>query len=149
MRVLIVGGGIGGRATAIALEQAGLEPYVLEQSSELTEIGSGIGMHANAMRVLTHLGADGFVRQSGVRIDTGEWRRSDDNSMIFVQQFGAMAERYGDVYICMHRADLHQAISANPFITFFTVATESGTLEFRWTGDNGLEATATAKIVVE
>jgi sulfur-oxidizing protein SoxZ len=47
------------------------------------------------------------------------------------------------------RADLHQAISANPFITFFTVATESGTLEFRWSGDNGLEETAQAKIVVE
>ena len=47
------------------------------------------------------------------------------------------------------RADLHQAISANPFITFFTTATESGTLEFRWTGDNGMEETATAKITVE
>ena len=47
------------------------------------------------------------------------------------------------------RADLHQAISANPFITFFTVATESGTLEFRWTGDNGLEETVQAKIAVE
>ena len=47
------------------------------------------------------------------------------------------------------RADLHQAISANPFISFFTVATESGTLEFRWTGDNGLEETARAKITVE
>jgi sulfur-oxidizing protein SoxZ len=47
------------------------------------------------------------------------------------------------------RADLHQAISANPFITFFTTATESGTLEFRWTGDNGLEETASAKITVE
>jgi sulfur-oxidizing protein SoxZ len=47
------------------------------------------------------------------------------------------------------RADLHQAIAANPFISFFTVATESGTLEFRWTGDNGLEETASAKIAVE
>jgi sulfur-oxidizing protein SoxZ len=47
------------------------------------------------------------------------------------------------------RADLHQAISANPFITFFTMAIESGTLEFRWTGDNGLEETAQAKITVE
>jgi sulfur-oxidizing protein SoxZ len=47
------------------------------------------------------------------------------------------------------RADLHQAISANPFVSFFTVATESGTLEFRWTGDNGLEETAQAKITVE
>jgi sulfur-oxidizing protein SoxZ len=46
------------------------------------------------------------------------------------------------------RADLHQAISANPFITFFTVATEGGTLDFRWTGDNGFEETAQAKIAV-
>ena len=47
------------------------------------------------------------------------------------------------------RADLHQAIAANPFITFFTVATESGTLEFRWTDDNGKGETASAKIAVE
>jgi sulfur-oxidizing protein SoxZ len=47
------------------------------------------------------------------------------------------------------RADLHQAISANPFITFFMVATESGTLTFRWAGDNGMEETAQAKIMVE
>ncbi len=35
------------------------------------------------------------------------------------------------------RADFHPAISANPFLTFTTVATESGTLEFRWTDDSG------------
>ena len=34
-------------------------------------------------------------------------------------------------------AELHQAVSANPYIGFFTVATESGTLEFTWKGDNG------------
>ena len=44
---------------------------------------------------------------------------------------------------------LYPAIAANPFITFHTVATESGTLEFKWTGDNGLEETASAKITVE
>jgi len=47
------------------------------------------------------------------------------------------------------RADLHQAIAANPFITFFTTATENGTLEFKWTDDNGQVETATAKITVE
>jgi sulfur-oxidizing protein SoxZ len=47
------------------------------------------------------------------------------------------------------RADLYPAISANPFLTFFTIATESGTLEFTWTGDNGFSETATAKIAVE
>ncbi len=46
-------------------------------------------------------------------------------------------------------AQLYPAISANPFVTFHTVATESGTFEFKWTGDNGFAATETAKIVVE
>jgi sulfur-oxidizing protein SoxZ len=46
------------------------------------------------------------------------------------------------------RADLHQAVAANPLVMFTTVATESGTLEFRWTGDNGYEATHTAQLTV-
>ena len=47
------------------------------------------------------------------------------------------------------RADLYPAISANPFITFFTVAIDSGTIAFKWTGDNGFDETASAEIVVE
>lgn len=47
------------------------------------------------------------------------------------------------------RAELWQAIAANPFITFTTVATESGAFEFKWAGDNGFAATETASIVVE
>jgi sulfur-oxidizing protein SoxZ len=47
------------------------------------------------------------------------------------------------------RADLFPAIAANPFISFFTVATASGTIEFKWTGDNGFAQTETANITVE
>ena len=60
-----------------------------------------------------------------------------------------------DTFVCTYngeeifRAALHPAIAANPFITFHTVATESGTLEFKWTGDKGFSATASAKITVE
>jgi sulfur-oxidizing protein SoxZ len=46
------------------------------------------------------------------------------------------------------RADLHPAIAANPFIVFSTVATESGTIQFHWTGDNGFSATESAAITV-
>ncbi len=46
-------------------------------------------------------------------------------------------------------ADLHPAIAANPFIVFSTVATESGTLTFHWTGDNGFSVKETASIVVD
>jgi sulfur-oxidizing protein SoxZ len=47
------------------------------------------------------------------------------------------------------RADLFPAVAANPFITFFTVATESGTIAFKWSGDNGFQETASAKITIE
>ena len=47
------------------------------------------------------------------------------------------------------RADFPPAVAANPLIEFTTVASESGTLEFRWAGDNGFGAVATAQITVE
>jgi sulfur-oxidizing protein SoxZ len=46
-------------------------------------------------------------------------------------------------------ADLYPAIAANPFVSFHTVATESGTIAFEWTGDNGFHETGSAKITVE
>jgi sulfur-oxidizing protein SoxZ len=54
---------------------------------------------------------------------------------------------YNDIEV--FRAELSPAIAANPFIAFSTVATESGTLTFRWTGDNDFAATETATITVE
>ena len=47
------------------------------------------------------------------------------------------------------RAELHPAIAANPFIVFSTIATESGTLSFQWTGDNGFSVTESASITVD
>ena len=45
-------------------------------------------------------------------------------------------------------AELHQAISANPYIGFFTIARESGTLEFTWEGDNGFAQTEKMPLTV-
>ena len=53
---------------------------------------------------------------------------------------------YNGVEIC--RVDLHPSISANPYLAFSTVATESGTLVFNWSGDNGFTATESASISV-
>ena len=46
-------------------------------------------------------------------------------------------------------ADWHGAISANPYMSFYTKATESGTFEFTWTDDDGSVYTKTAKLTVE
>jgi sulfur-oxidizing protein SoxZ len=47
------------------------------------------------------------------------------------------------------RAELFPAMSANPFISFTTVATESGTITMTWSGDNGFSAAESAEIIVE
>jgi sulfur-oxidizing protein SoxZ len=46
------------------------------------------------------------------------------------------------------QAELSSAIAANPFISFTTVATESGTLSFTWEGDNDFRQTETRDIAV-
>jgi len=59
-----------------------------------------------------------------------------------------------NLFVCTYngveifRADLYSAIAANPLLTFTTVATESGTIEFKWTGDNGFAVTQSAAITV-
>jgi sulfur-oxidizing protein SoxZ len=47
------------------------------------------------------------------------------------------------------RAEFSPAIAANPFLSFFTTARDSGTLEFHWSGDNGFAATESTEITIE
>ena len=79
-------------------------------------------------------------------METG-YRHTAEGEMVPRDIITSFACRYNGTEI--FRADLFPAISANPFITFFTVATESGKFNFEWTGDRGFSATATASIIVE
>jgi 2-polyprenyl-6-methoxyphenol hydroxylase-like FAD-dependent oxidoreductase len=70
-RVAIIGGGIGGLTAASALSRAGIEVAVYEAAAELKEIGAGVALHPNAMKVLTSVppdmtGADGDERFESV-----------------------------------------------------------------------------------
>ena len=79
-------------------------------------------------------------------METG-YRRTATGDLIPRDIITSFACRYNGVEI--FRTDLFPAIAANPFISFFTVATESGKFEFDWTGDKGFAETASASIVVE
>jgi 2-polyprenyl-6-methoxyphenol hydroxylase-like FAD-dependent oxidoreductase len=65
LRVIVVGGGIGGLGAAIALSRAGHEVVVLERASRLDSVGAGITLFANAMRALDRLGVGDAVRGRG------------------------------------------------------------------------------------
>jgi 2-polyprenyl-6-methoxyphenol hydroxylase-like FAD-dependent oxidoreductase len=63
---LIIGGGIGGLATAIALRRAGIQATVYERADEIRAIGAGLALWANAVRALGRLGLPDAMRAIGV-----------------------------------------------------------------------------------
>jgi sulfur-oxidizing protein SoxZ len=79
-------------------------------------------------------------------METG-YRRTATGEVVPRDIITSFSCRYNGVEV--FRADLFPAIAANPFITFFTVATESGKFEFEWIGDKGFSETASAPITVE
>ena len=79
-------------------------------------------------------------------METG-YRRTATGEIIPRDIITSFVCRYNGVEI--FRADLFPAIAANPFMTFFTVATESGKFDFEWVGDRGFSETASASILVE
>lgn len=104
---LIIGGGIGGMTAALCLAKAGFDVHVVEQAAEFTEIGAGIQLAPNALRVLDSLGLLPEIDDCAVHpralfllnIQTGEQIASLDLSEPFV-------ERYGYRYCVLHRGDL-------------------------------------------
>ena len=79
-------------------------------------------------------------------METG-YRRTATGALVPRDIITSFPCRYNGVEI--FRADLFPAIAANPFISFFTVATESGKFDFEWIGDEGFTETASAAISVE
>jgi len=75
------------------------------------------------------------------------YRHTADGKIVPRDIITSFTCRYNGVEI--FRADLFPAIAANPFISFFTVAAESGKFDFEWIGDNGFSETASASISVE
>ena len=82
---------------------------------------------------------------AGHAMETG-FRRTERGVLIPRDIITRFACTYNGVEV--FSCDLHSAVAANPLLTFNTVATESGTLEFKWTGDNGYSAAYSAQIIV-
>jgi salicylate hydroxylase len=115
LRIAVVGGGIGGLATAAFLRRAGLDATVYEQASEIKEIGAGLVVAPNAVRLLRRLGRIEQFQKTAVPIEIGwEFRRWQDGRVLFWQQMGAECERlYGEWCYTAHRADLLDTLLAS------------------------------------
>lgn len=124
-RVLVVGGGIGGLAAALALARQGVRVQLLEQASEIGEIGAGIQLAANAFNALDALGVGAAARQRAVFTDTMHLMDAlDAHEVARIDVGEPYRQRFGNPYAVIHRADLHlsilEAVREHPLIQFRT-----------------------------
>jgi salicylate hydroxylase len=148
--ILIIGGGIGGMTTALALARAGFAAHIVEQSPEFGEIGAGIQLAPNALRILDGLGVLPELAELAVRPRHLVFMHADTGQHLTTLAFGQPFERrYGYAYSVMHRGDLltvlHEACRADDGITLesnrqVTELTEHGdTARARFADGDGYE----------
>ena len=105
-RILVVGGGIGGLAAALALERQHAEVILCEQSPGLSEIGAGIGIAPNAIKALRALGLEDKINTIGWESEFAVVRSWKSGRQISRMYQGDYRERFGAPSLTVHRADL-------------------------------------------
>ncbi|MEM1261264.1 MAG: FAD-dependent monooxygenase [Pseudomonadota bacterium] len=160
---VIVGAGLGGLAFALTRARFGQPSLVLESAAQLGEVGAGISLPPNALKILWRLGLQEALAGAISVPDHGEIRRGDTGRLLAEIPFGApLVERYGAPFAQIHRADLHRCLldaalatnlvdirtshavaSAEPGDSSVTVRTSSGNqLEARAViGSDGIRST--------
>jgi salicylate hydroxylase len=124
-KAVIVGGGIGGLAAALALTRQGIEVQLLEQAAHIGEIGAGIQLGPNAFAALDALGVGEVARSRAVFTDHIIMMDAiDAQEVVRIETGEAFRRRFGGPYAVIHRADIHlsilEAVRENPLIQFRT-----------------------------
>ncbi len=110
-RVAIIGGGIGGLTAARALCQRGIEVAIYESAPELREIGAGVALGPNAMKVLRSLGLEDDVRAIAGRWEWALTRNGKTGRVISKTSRQQQATLFGSAGATAHRADLLDVLS--------------------------------------
>jgi 2-polyprenyl-6-methoxyphenol hydroxylase-like FAD-dependent oxidoreductase len=112
-RVVVVGAGIGGLATSIALRGTDVEVLVLERAAELAkvELGAGITLWSNAMLILDRLGLGAEIRERGAVLRCFE-QRTARGRLLSRWPLQEMARRLGAPVCGINRPELHAALVA-------------------------------------
>jgi 3-hydroxybenzoate 6-monooxygenase len=108
---LIVGGGIGGLCTAIALAQKGWTVRVLEQAPQFGAIGYGIQLGPNVFPAFDRLGvSEAVIAKATLPQNVWMFDAFDGQPVTRVRTDEAFKQRYGAPYVAIHRVDLHNIL---------------------------------------
>lgn len=129
--IQIAGGGIGGLAAALACARSGHAVTVCERAAEVSEVGAGVQLGPNVVKLLQGWGLESALRQVAAYPAQLQVLSATTASQLGRLQLGAAFEqRYGAPYLTIHRADLHglllQAAREVPNIALYFDATLTG-----------------------
>ena len=110
LSIAIVGAGMGGLTAAATLRQAGFDVQVYEQAPRFARIGAGIQMMPNSMKVLREIGVEARIRPVSFQ-PYSHLNRTWDTGEV-VRELPMPESLFGAPYLCMHRAELHDALRA-------------------------------------
>lgn len=108
-KILIIGGGIGGLTTAIALQQKGFDAHVYESAAEVPVAGKGIWVPTNAMQIFERLGLSTAVVREGVSLEHIEVH-DKNGGVLFRLDLGQVKMKHGHTIVSIHRAALHRVL---------------------------------------
>jgi len=108
--IAIVGAGMGGLAAAATLRQVGFEVRVYEQASRFARVGAGIQMMPNSMKVLRAIAIEQRLRTVAFQPYSHLNRDWDTGEVL--RELPMPESLFGAPYLCMHRAELHDALVA-------------------------------------
>jgi len=110
-KILVVGAGIGGLATALACGQQGMATQLFEKKPALSELGAGIQLGPNALRLLAAWGLRDALDEFACFPQRLEVRSAQTGALLGTLPLGARAlQRYGAPYATIARADLHAVL---------------------------------------
>ncbi|KAM0543489.1 hypothetical protein ACHAPJ_012287 [Fusarium lateritium] len=111
LRILVVGAGLGGLATSVALARQGHEVVVLEQASALGEVGAGVQIPPNSARLLLEWGIGPYLEEHAIKPESMTFRRWENGEAIgYTKLVPDFEVSYGAPYFVIHRADFHRAL---------------------------------------
>ena len=114
IKAVIVGAGIGGLALAKAFEKIGMDYTVLEQSSQISSVGTGITVWSNGIHCLKNLGLEDQFKEKAFPIH-GSIIQNQKGRILAVLDFSNFEKHFGVSTMMIHRADLiHMLVQSIP-----------------------------------